>query len=56
MYQMAPVDHIKAAEVFAHNAATDRPAEDEAWRQRMATLALAHATIALAQMTGSQRA
>jgi hypothetical protein len=54
IYQMNPADHIMAAEAYA--AAADRSEAEDGWRQWNATLALAHAQIALAQMTGSQRA
>jgi hypothetical protein len=55
-YQMIPAEHIKAAENYAEYAASDRFEATDEWRLTQATLALAHTQIALAQMTGSQRA
>lgn len=54
-YKMIPAEHIKAAERLANTAIdVNEISSDSA--QVYATLSVAHATIALAQMTGAMRA
>jgi hypothetical protein len=55
-YKASPAEHIKLAEKYAGWADDDRVSADTPWRQMNATLAVAHAQIAQAQMMGRQRA
>jgi hypothetical protein len=54
-YESKPYEHLQKAEGYAKVADTSKFPIEDSWRQWNATLSLAHATIALAQMIGSQR-